>query len=362
MAIQTLSSTTDTAEQIQAALAPRTPPPAAEATPAPAADAPPAPKTEEPPAPAAADPAPAPAATSDADGETDDEASAAARQLAGRRSKLQDRIDKLTKDKYEIARDRDATKSELAAKQKEIDRLTAQLQSMGGKVEPAADDPAPEPAAAAPVEIEEEAATPRPKLDDFESVEDHAEAVARWVAEDNARIARNTAKKEAATKEAADREAASRKAYEDFQAQFVAKRDEARKEYPEWDEVMQSDAVRIPVPAELQGVIMQSELAGHLLFHFGKHPGDLEDIIQSGPVQGLRKLFKLEESIAEARKGKASGAPAAPATPVTPPVSVSDAPPPVSTVGGGGAATGAKSLGEMDYQEFKRARAAGRTR
>jgi hypothetical protein len=361
--VQTLTSTTNSAEQVQAALA--DPPPVradvVPATPAKTDEDPARPASDEPPA-AAATPAAAtetPAAADeddddlDEDGPTEADASAAGATLAKRKARAKTRIRQLTKEKNELLLDSTAKIGERDRKIEDLSREIAALKAKptGDATPPAqAEGQAPPSAAATAVVPDEDQPQPEPKLDDFESIEDYTRAHGKWNVLESKREDRLAARKR-------EHDASVEQAFTEAKVRLGKSVEESRQRHDDWDDV-KAAAAEIRMPTELAMEIQDSEVAGELMYHFAKHPAELEEVMQLGPRRGLKRLGQIEAKVRDQIAPPAAAAePAKPAA-VARPVAVSRAPAPVTTVGGGSTATSRK-LDEMDYQSFKKARAAG---
>lgn len=368
---QTLTSTTEDGPTVLAALASERPgspaadvAPAVKATPDPApVDLRPSPVAEPPtevPAkveePAAAPETPAKPTDVDPDAEAEltpeEEASQAGKKLASYKGAYKKRLDKLLKDR------------------RERDERLAKLEAELAKLKPATPDPTAEDPDATPI--------PKPAIDDFDTVADHTEALIDWKEKEKARVGRIEAKAKAAADAQAAAEQADTEAYQALVTNFVTARDAAKARYPDWDEVMETaKALTVADKPMLQHAIAESDIAGDLLYHFGKHPEVFDEIVALGPSKGLMKLGQIEDKIrarvggltvagpgsdpvvvAPAPAPAAAAAPAVPIKPATPPVPVSRAPEPMPAVGAGATQT-AVDPNIMTHAQYKAWRAAG---
>ena len=114
-----------------------------------------------------------------------------------------------------------------------------------------------------------------------------------------------------------------------------------RSETPDFDAVMQG-AEDITIPPYLQREIMSYEEGPALAYELAKNPEALERIVNLAPAAALRELGRFE-----ARTNIGQRKPPSPA--------VSKAPEPISPVGRGSSVS-TKDPGEMNFQEYKRGR------
>lgn len=145
---------------------------------------------------------------------------------------------------------------------------------------------------------------PKPTLEQFDfDTEAHAEAVADWVIDKR------------------ELKAQQSKSIEQHQKVIQAhtKRVEtAATIYPDFSEVMDA-ANAVPITAEMEAAIVHSELGGDLMYYLAKHPEETANITKLPPARQLVELGKIE-----ARFEKKE----------TPPKRVTQAPEPIKPVGG----------------------------
>lgn len=323
----TVTSTTNTPDEVRAALGMKPETPAAvtilphEETPV--AETPPA-KTEVKP-----------------DAKAEDAAAAdAAKTLAKRRGTLQDRLDRLTREKL-------TAREEAASLRRELDTLRAGRTT----AEPVKTETPPAPAVVAP----------EPKSEDFEEFNDYLKARSlydRQVAKEEAKVemrAEIQRQREADKREADQaRETATAK---EQQTAFDARMNAARKRHPDLDEVLEQNT-NVPVSATMKAAIHHEEYGAELLYYWATHATEADEIAALNPAQALKAIGKLEaryeagtlfndatdddvpETLAEGvavRKGEK--------------VPVSKAPAPPTRVGGGAAAV-AKDPDRMTQKEY----------
>lgn len=315
----TLASTTDTLEQVQAAL---TPPKPGETPPA---ETPPVDQAKA--APAAADGAAAP----ETPGAKPDEAKGGEEEgtpqerAAKTRNRLQDRIDELTEARY-------TAEGRLAAREEEIARLNTQLDALKtGK-----------PAGAAPTEP---AQAPKPTPDKFETYEAYIDALFEWNnAQAEARV------QERITKAIEDDRKARQ--VEATQTAYQGRVADARTRYADFDTVTDQD---LPVSPGMLAVITQSDVGPDISYYLGKHPEECERLaalpndVAYGEMRELAGQIRAERKAAGGDTKPAAPAGAAPAARAT----VTRAPAPV--VPPRGSTTGSTANpDEMPYQDYKK--------
>lgn len=352
----TITSTTDTIEQVQAALEHKVPDAQAKA-PAPApTEAKPDSKASP-----AGTPTPEPTPTD------------AAKTLNKQKKSLQDRIDEVTFQREEARRAHEAQAAENARLRAENDALKS------GKTPPAA------PGAAAPAAAKP-ATPPKPELKDFNDEPDPyaawTEALTDWKADRAAEKVRAEmdGKLTDAQKATADARAAEAAALSDQQAmQVFGQRSLAYRAQvgaEKYDqEIAQikaqlADGTREEqvYPPRLLLHVTRSEMGPALIHHFAQHDDSfreiaaMHDTAPSLMLVALGKLeAKLETTYSPAQAGKA--APVTPSTPAAraidalasssiPAAPVSTAPAPPTLVGGSPTATNVP-LEELPYQDFK---------
>lgn len=363
----TITSTTDTIEQVQAALDHKVPDPAA-AVGAGGGAPPVTPTTEAPPVTAPATPPVDPAVAE------------AAKTLSRRGKSLQERIDEVTFQREEGRR-------ALEAQQAETARLKAENEAYrAGKQPPGATTPAAKPDAAT---------TPRPALKQFQDNPDivdpyeaYTSAVADWTAE----RAYEKAKAEMAADRQSDRArtdeeraaAANQQAMQVFGTRQASFRDTVGGET--YDRVVNQIKAEIAdgtreeqvYPSRLALHVTRSDMGPALIYHFAQHPEDFREIAamhDPAPSLMLVALGRLEERLTSTYKPGKPGATTTPATPSTPAARavdalasssiaaapVSTAPPPPTLVGSGPSAT-TVPLDQMPYQDYKAMRNAAERR
>jgi len=126
--------------------------------------------------------------------------------------------------------------------------------------------------------------TERPKLNDFENVEAYVEAREAFLRKEL------LAELEAKTDTRA-RQTSAQSAYEQ-------KVQAAKKELPDWDDVME-DAADEPTTQETIQFCLESDVGPKIAHHLAKHPEENERLNKLSPVRRLAELGKLEEKLSK---------------------------------------------------------------
>ena len=174
----------------------------------------------------------------------------------------------------------------------------------------------------------------KPSPDDFETHADYVEALTDW------KLDQKDKAKEAKSKEE-QAKAASQKAFEshsDRVRNFAEKHDDFFEVIEDCDVIM---------PVGVQQAIVESDLGPELMYELAKQPELAEKISRLGHIAALREIGKLESRI-EAKSASAKEE--------IKEVKKSKAPTPITPVGSK-AKVAAKSYDEMDYEEYRAARA-----
>lgn len=220
-----------------------------------------------------------------------------------RKGGFQRKIDRLTREKYEMARRLEALESRLADKP-----------AGEAKAQPKA------------------ASAERPKSAEFDDYDEFLDALADWKVDQKLAAARS-----------AEAEAAAREAQAAVTAEWHARLDEYRAATPGFDEALEASETVFPPVA--QQAIVESELGPALAYHLATHPEEAARIAALPPVAAVRALGKLEAKL----DAKAS-------TPEKPkPKAASAAPAPVKPVSGGGRSVDLNDP-ELPFDEWERQR------
>ena len=325
----TVTSTTDTPEQVAAALepakpaaeaAPPVPPVAGEAAPAAAEGSTPAAPAEGEPAAAAAPPA-EPEAPEGEDDDVD----------VTEQPKKSDRIGRLKFQRYQAKQEAERVKAENARLQRLVEDVAA------GRA------PAKEPETPAQPE-RPKFSKPKPKLENFETIEAWAEQLNDWTRES---VTFDIEQQNRETAQRAQAEAIQRSQQQliDSHLSRVAKYSEA---HPEFPAILERNATNPPVMTQAMSMhIFHSEQGPALMEYFDAHRDEAERISKLPLGPAMVALGKIEAKL-ETVPPVSSGAPAAP------PVRRTPVPPtPIKPLGGGSATAVTKPVEDMTQAEFK---------
>jgi len=179
-----------------------------------------------------------------------------------RKSGVQKRIDKLTRDKREL--------------EERLRRIEEGLKPAPPKPTPA-ETPATE-AAGPKTDTNEE---PRPEA--FETYEEYTKAVATWTVDQ---------------REKTHADAEKQKTFESEQRavldKWTQRLDEARAVHEDYDEVVASD---LDISMAMQQALLDSELGAELAYYLGSHPEETAAIAKLTPVASVLALGKIEASL-----------------------------------------------------------------
>lgn len=197
----------------------------------------------------------------------------------------------------------------------------------------------------------------KPKMDDFETQAAYLEALADWTSERKAEEKVTAALKK---RDEDDRQKQEAQAEQTRQQGWNRKLVQAQTKYQDYLEVV-SNAPQIQVTPELYGLLQESEYGGDLNYYLFKYPAEAERLLPLSGTALYREIGKLEAKFEhEAEQANASTQSAA-KEPQRPPRTAAPAerpqPPTPVTTGGGNATV---PLEKLSYQDYKRARLAGR--
>lgn len=234
-----------------------------------------------------------------------------------RKGGWQRRVDKLTRDLNDLNSDREYWRQQV---------LLLQQQQLGAKP---------------PKEQVQEQAEPvdptKPKLDDYDSIADHAQAVAEW-----------TIKKfqEKQAEEAYNQQVAAKA--QEMRAGFQERLVKAVERYPDYAETV--EPIRnIPLPPHIKAALMRSDVGPDIVYHVFKNPELMQEFANA---EGTQQLVLLGQVQAAVRQKLASQTGSATETPEV----VTRAPAPLQTVRSTGAAV-SKDPDKMSFEEFEAWRA-----
>jgi len=216
---------------------------------------------------------------------------------------FQRRIDRLTREKYELQAQLEAAQRQLAAKP------------------------------AAPAEAPKPAPNGKPKLEDYDTHEEFVEALTDW------KIAQKTQEfSERAAREKAQAEQQAK------QQTWLERKAEAAKRIPDLEEVLDQE---LPLTPAMRDTILESEKGPDLAYWLGTHPTECARIAKLSPLAAARELGRVEASFEK---------PPAPES-----KKVTNAPKPIKPVAGAKSAAPPNVYDEAtaaDYPAWERARLA----
>jgi len=227
-----------------------------------------------------------------------------------KKSNLQKRFDRLTRRNYELEADLRARDERLARIE---GRLDARDQDTSGK----------------PKHIDPLA---RPDAANYKTWDEYNEALIDWKSEQ---------KFLAKAKQAAAQE--DKIAVDDAVDAHTARVEEARRAIEDYDEVVTDS--QLPVSVAMRDAIVDSDLGPEIMYYLGSNPEEAESIFRLGPLKTIRAIGAIEAAIIEAgqkpaqkqRSGK----------------QVTDAPKPITPVGGGKGPSTPKPVAEQSYREYR---------
>lgn len=223
-----------------------------------------------------------------------------------KRPTLQDRIDELTKARYDAEREREYWRAQALVLQQHQQKPTA---------EP---DQAPAAHAAAGAEDVE----PTLESCDFDQVE-FTRKWYEWRRRQDEKVAQQQQR----------------------QAVFQEKVSAFRAEHPDYDQVACNPA--LPITQTMADVILETEDPPAVAYYLGKNPTEAAAIAQMTPVQIARAIGRIEAKLSAPTTAPQPAQPA-------PPKTASKAPPPVTTLSG--APSTPKSYEDMTQEEYEQAR------
>lgn len=201
--------------------------------------------------------------------------------------------------------------------QRKIDKLTRERYQLEGRLQELERQLVGKPAEQPAKEV-----TPandgKPKLEQFENLEDYTEALVDWKTEQRAQRAQAES--------------------------WAEKSDAARDKYEDFDDVLANRELKLS--AAMQAVIFDSPHGADLAYELGKNPREAERIYKLSPVAAARELLKIEAKFTEPQKPTPEKKPKA-----------SAAPEPIQPI----SATNSSShdpygLGDADFEKFEKVR------
>lgn len=119
--------------------------------------------------------------------------------------------------------------------------------------------------------------------------------------------------------------------------QFLERAEKASEKYPDFQQVAGNP--NLPINEGMAEFIADSEAGPDVAYYLGKHPNEAAKIAQMSPIKAARELTRIEADVSS-----------------KPAVRTSSAPAPISPIGNRGSVQ--TSLANMDFAEYKKARAA----
>lgn len=219
----------------------------------------------------------------------------------------------------------------LTARNKNIESENATLRARLDEIERRLPATAPTKESAAPAP--KPAPTAGPKLADFASAEEWADARAEW---------QRTQQRQREESTTADQQI--RETWDAHNGRIS----EARAKYDDWDEVAQSFG-NVEIPQAAAMAIIEQSNSADVTYYLATHQEEAKKLAELRPMQQIAAIVKISD--------KVSAAPVTTPAPVKP-KPASQAPAPIKPVGTGASGSTA-DLGSMSYQDYKRARANG---
>jgi hypothetical protein len=176
------------------------------------------------------------------------------------RGGFQRKIDKLTRDRYQL----EGMNRELR------DRLGRIEQQLAGK----------------PAGTAKEPDDLRPVVDKFASYEDYMEAVSRWAARQEHKSLAEQSRKRDTEQERADRDKEIFDAFNRRKAVFV-------REHDDFDDVISSIVMPEAVAQAVQVAIMEEDNGPELAYYLGQHPDVCKQLSELSPARAIVRLGKI---------------------------------------------------------------------
>lgn len=129
---------------------------------------------------------------------------------------------------------------------------------------------------------------------------------------------------------------------------YLQTRDEFAKGHEDYFDRM-ADIDKIPMSITVNEVLLESKNGPELLYELAKDPEEYKRICSLSVVAAAREIGKVEARLAKASDQTIAAK------------QTTKAPKPIAPVGTGSTSTSTKALDEMDFEEYKKAREAGRT-
>jgi hypothetical protein len=181
-------------------------------------------------------------------------------------------------------------------------------------------------------------AKPKPKLEEFDSVEAFTDAITDWKLEKKDFEREQTARQETQRAQA-----------ESLVAGWNERKAEAQKAHSDYDETL-AEADDVELSPAHQHVLLESEHGPELAYKLAKDREALEKFAGMTPLAAARYLGSLEAELAAERKAP------------KPEASVSQAPKPVRPIAASRSSAASLDISKMSIAEYRKARESGRLR
>ncbi len=190
---------------------------------------------------------------------------------------VQARIDRITFERYRAAEQARIEKERADALQAEIEKLKAQPQPV----------------------VKPEFVEPKPKVEDFSTLEEWADAVVDWSGRktkfETVAETQETVKKAVDERVSADRQ---QTAEQEILVRHVGRIEEFKKTHADFDAVAQKAlADQVPLTQIMITHVMHSELGPALLYHLAKNPAEAQRIATMNQGPALVALGRLEAKL-----------------------------------------------------------------
>ena len=235
----------------------------------------------------------------------------------------------------EITKQREAAKAEAQKEREAREALEARFKELEARMNPQA-------------KADVDSIGPKPKPEQFDDMFEYAEALAEY-----------TAEQKLMERDKADADRKAQEARAQFEQDWAKRVDAARKDLPDFDDMIQSSDVSISDP--LRDAIMESDVGPKILYHLAENPEFAHELGKKSVISALREIGKLEARFEVKKPESASEQEAKPSV-----AKSSKAPAPISPIRGALSTTennvDADGKFHGTFQQWKQARQAGRIR
>lgn len=243
------------------------------------------------------------------------------------RGGFQDRIDKLTREKYDAIRKHNEQLEENV-------RLTREIAKKTASAEPTVTEADPD---------------PEPQEDDFSTYSAFTKAQATWAA-------RQVFKDETAKRETQSKVEKQRERDKEIVDGYYQRVEEFRGSHPDFKDVVDNIRIAEDNSLAVQAAIFADEHGPEVAYYLGQHPEICDKLGELPMPRALALIGRISEQF-DATESEDDDEVVTPPAPK--PKKVSLAPEPISPVGGRTRAT-AGPIDEASMKDYKKARAAGR--